>query len=87
MTPETTPPFGEYVVKLLLAGPGVCYVPPGDENTRKELLAAYGRFGENVAATWRTHHVWLRQTATERAIQPRFSGLFFAEALAKEGTR
>jgi hypothetical protein len=86
---ETIPaPFGDYVIRFLLAGPAAAGEMPRDPATRAEMKSAVGRAGspEAIAATWREHEGWLRATAVERGIQPTFRGQFFAEAAAK-GTR
>ena len=85
MDPDTTaPPFStDFVIELLLTGPSLRHVPPRDETARAELLAAWGRFGENVAHTWRTHEMWLRETAAARGIRPTWpGGKYFGEAVA-----
>jgi hypothetical protein len=86
LTPEHTPPFGDWVTKFLLAGPSAGPVPR-DLATREELRDAWGKSGERCGATWTQHEAWLRATAAERNIQPTFRGQFFIEALAKGWTR
>jgi hypothetical protein len=86
-TPTQAPFETDFVVTLLLAGPGRCYIPPRDEQTRAELRRAWGRHGEHVAGTWREHEAWLREMAAARGIQPPFKGKFFAEAMATQGRK
>jgi hypothetical protein len=81
-TNAPAPPFGDYITKFLLSGPGQRDAMP-DAARRAELEQAIGRFGERIGECWRQHHVWLRSEAARLEIKPRFPGnRYFSEALA-----
>jgi len=82
-TDATAPLFGDYVIRLLTAGPAGVSGPPCDAETRAELARCWGVHGERVAGVWHEHETFLRGAAAARGIRPTWPrNRFFAEAIA-----
>lgn len=83
-TDTTAAPFGDFVIRLLTAGPAVAGAVPRSAMVRDELRLAWGVHGERVRTTWLAHETWLRAAAAARGIRPTFRGQFFGEAIAAQ---